>query len=586
MIPRKIIFFVGLCLGAAAVGSIVHAEAGNPASDQAPTAAPAPTTPAMGHALRKIVLTESIDVAQTFVPPADSGFVVLSPGLASIDLGELSKPLAAGENRIVEEGLLAAIAQVIENFLRQNNRPQASAIIPSQNIAAGVLRVVVQLGPTLVELAEKAQTTPWKIRNINVQGTHWFSESLLRQKLRIEQGGIVKWADLDQALNWTNNSPFRRVRVKLDPVPNSSEADLTVAVQDALPLRLSTSYDNAGNDILGQSHFIASASYANLWGLDHQVSYQYITTEKAGVFQGHGFDYRVPLPWRHYVQLSASYLHAQPEILNGLFKQDGRTLTTDLRYTVPLRRGSSQIDTYAAMSFKQTNNSLTWDPHANPFELPGVTADIFQLTLGASTVRRDKQGAWGFGANLTLSPGKVNSRNSEAAFNATRPGATPRYVFGNFSIQRLLNIKNGWNLSSRAVVQLANNNLMPSEQMTIGGGTSVRGFRENVFAGDQAFVFTTDLLAPALTQSLPQISKTRGPLETRFLVFYDAASSRSRYAFDTDPKRKPLASAGVGVRMSLATNFSLNADYGWQLTRLPFQVEEHARAHIKVILAY
>ena len=122
--------------------------------------------------------------------------------------------------------------------------------------------------------------------------------------------------------------------------------------------------------------------------------------------------------------------------------------------------------------------------------------------------------------------------------------------------------------------------------MTIGGGTSVRGFRENVFAGDQAFVFTTDLLAPALTQSLPQISKTRGPLETRFLVFYDAASSRSRYAFDTDPKRKPLASAGVGVRMSLATNFSLNADYGWQLTRLPFQVEEHARAHIKVILAY
>ncbi len=582
MISMKGIFIVGLCLCAYATGSLAHAQA----SDPAPAGAPAPTTPTTGHALRKIVLTENIDVAQTFVPPADSGFVARSPGLDSIDLGELSKRLAAGENRIVEEGLLAAIAQVIENFLRQSNRPQAIAIIPSQNIGAGVLRVIVQLGPTMTELAEKAQTTPWKIRNINVQGTHWFSESLLRQKLRIEQGGIVKWADLDQALNWTNNNPFRRVRVKLDPIPNTSEADLTVAVQDALPLRLSASYDNAGNELLGHSHFIASASYANLWGMDHQVSYQYITTEKTRVYQGHGFDYRVPLPWRHYVQLSASYLHAQPEILNGLFKQDGKTLTTDLRYTMPLRGGLNPIDTYAALSFKQTNNTLTWDPHANAIEFPGVTADIFQLTLGASAVRRDQRGAWGFGANLTLSPGRVNSRNSEAVFNETRPGATPRYVFGNFSIQRLLNLKHGWNLSSRGVVQLANSNLMPSEQMTIGGGNSVRGYRENTFAGDQAFVFTTDLLAPPLTHSLPYISKTRGPLETRFLVFYDAANSRSRYAFDTDPKRKPLASTGVGVRMSIATNFSLSADYGWQLTRLPYAVEEHTRGHIKVILAY
>jgi hemolysin activation/secretion protein len=327
-------------------------------------------------------------------------------------------------------------------------------------------------------------------------------------------------------------------------------------------------------------------SYANLWGRDHQASYQYITSNKPHVFKAHGLDYRVPLPWRHYVQLSASYFHAQPELLDGLFLQDGETFTSDLRYTIPLRTGDNPIDVYTAVSFKESNNNLTWDPHFTNIALPGITTDIFQLTTGASAVRRDKYGAWGFGANLTWSPGRVNTRNSELAFQESRAGAEPRYAYASFSVQRLLNLRHGWDLSSRAVLQIADGNLLATEQLSIGGGSSVRGFRENVFAGDEGFVFTTDLLTPALKYQVPRLSQRRGPLETRFLVFYDAANSRSKQSFITDPKRKPLASAGVGVRMSLATNFSLVADYGWQLTRLPYEVAEHSRGHIRVTFAY
>ena len=580
MIFQKKVSLLGLCLGVLATSSGASAEETKPA----PTA-PAPA-PATGHALRKIVVTESIDVARTFVPPPDSGFVVLTPGLSNFDAADLTKRLASGENRIIEEHLLAAIAQVVENFIRHNGYPTATAMVPTQNIAEGIVRLIVELGPTAATIAEQAKTATWKIRAINVQGARWFSESLLRQKLRIEQGGVVRYADLDQAINWTNNNPFRRVRVKLDPVPNTGEADLTIAVQEALPLRLALSYDNAGNEILGESRFTGSVSYANLWGLDHQVSYQFITSNKPDVFKAHGLDYRVPLPWRHYVQLSASYFRAQPEFLDGLFLQEGETITSDLRYTIPLRTGDNPIDVYAALSFKESNNNLTWDPHFSNIALPGTTTDIFQFTTGASAVRRDQRGAWGFGANFTFSPGRVNSRNSEVAFQDSRWGAEPRYMYGSLSVQRLLNLKYGWDLSSRAVLQIADGNLLATEQLSIGGGSSVRGFRENVFAGDQGFVFTTDLLTPVWKKQLPYLSKRRGPLETRFLVFYDAANSQAKQRFEFDPKRKPLASTGVGMRMSLATNFSLVADYGWQLTHLPYEVEEHSRGHIKVTFAY
>lgn len=546
------------------------------------------SAPKKGHLLKKIVLTESVDAAKTFVPPANSGFIVLTPGLAALDGAELTKRLTSGENRIIEERLLAAISLVIESYVRPAGFPNATAVIPTQNIAEGVLRVIVQLGPTAAALAEETKKSSWKIRNINIEGSKWFSESLLREKLRIEQGGIIKYADLDQAINWTNNSPFRRVRVKLDPVPNSGEADLTIAVQDALPLRLAVTYDNAGNETLGQNRFIGSVSYANLWGSDHQVSYQYVTSDQPDIFQGHGFDYRVPLRWRHYVQLSAFYMRARPDLIPafpGLLVQNGKTVTADLRYTVPLRTGNNPIDVYGALTFKDTNNTLTWDPQGFN-EVIGSPVNVFQLTTGASAVWRDKRGAWGFGANFTFSPGGINSRNKKAAFFETRWDTEPCYTYGNFSVQRLFNIKDGWDISARGVLQLSDGNLLPSEQLTIGGGSSVRGFRENLFAGDQAFVLNVDFLTPPWRQPIPYLSKTRGPLETRFLVFYDAASSEAKHPLLSDAPRKPLASTGIGMRMSLATNLSMSADYGWQLTKLPYPVNEHARGHIKVTLAY
>jgi hemolysin activation/secretion protein len=526
---------------------------------------------------------------QNLAAAADSGFVIVSPALASFNQADLNKRLAAGKDRPIEGGILEAIKQVLENFFRMSEYPAATAIVPTQNIDQGDVRVVITLGSQAKTLA----ATEWKIRKINIQGTRWFSESLLRDKLRIEQGGMIRYSDLDSAIGWTNNNPFRRVKVQLDPVPNTSgEADLTVAVQDVFPLRLTASYSNSGNEAVGKNQYVAAVSYGNLWGLDHQVSYQYITTDRPKFFQGHGFDYRVPLPWRHYVQLSASYVLAKPDLFAGFFQQKGETITTDLRYTVPLRSGESPIEAYAALSFKESNNNIAY----GGTQVLGTKTDIFQLTTGASLIRRDKRGIWAFGASITASPGKINSRNTDEAFDAghfdpskdsARFGSNASYLYGSLSVQRLLSIMPGWDVSSRAVFQAAQTNLLPSEELSIGGAASVRGFPENVYQGDHGYLVSTDLLGPSWKQNLPYISKTRGPLETRPLVFFDMGNTGVHEKFATDPKHVPLASAGVGLRMSLATNFSLSADYGWQITYLPFKTEEKPhRGHIKATLAF
>lgn len=523
--------------------------------------------------LRQVLIAEGAEAAQQLRPVPAGGLVVLSPGLGFLKREELAKRLATGENQPMNDRLLAGVAHVIETFIQQES-PFAKVVVPPQEISDGTLRIGVVLG---------------KVGNIQIDGNRWFSDALLREKLKIEKGETLKLSDLDRALSWVNNNPFRRLRVKVDRSAESGEADILVAVQEAFPLRLMASYDNGGNPIIGTQRFTAAASYGNLFGRDHQGSYQFITTEFGpSLFQGHGLDYRIPLPSRHILQVGASYLHAKPEFYGGIFVRDGRNITANLRYTVPLREGDNPIEVFAAFDFKQSNNNLAFGGDI----VDADAADIFQLSIGGSLVKRDKLGGWGFAGTLTASPGGVNSRNQDAAF-ITRLGAEASYVYGNVSVQRALRLPRNGELLTRAVLQYAGQNLLASEQLTVGGSATVRGYPENVFAGENGYVVSSEV------RSRPFLMPTRarGPLDTRFLAFFDAAEVFFRHRYPRidvttgnqvgwdDDGLQAMASAGIGLRMSWASNFSLSADYGWQLKRIS-GLDDHSRGHIRVMFAY
>ena len=524
--------------------------------------------------IRQILVSEGVEQAQQFASKPGAGFVVLAPSLSFLDGKELGKRLAVGEGKPFQEKLVAAIVQVIEVFLKQNDLPAATAILPPQNASDGTLRVAVQLG---------------KIRSIKVEGNRWFSDSLLREKLRIEKGGILRFSELDRAISWTNNNPFRRVRVKIDPVANTGEADLIIAVQEALPLRGQATYDNGGNVIVGRHRMTASATYGNLWGRDHQISYQLITTDKGfRTYAGQGLDYRVPLPWHDQIQLSASYVKLQPSILEGLLTQKGENLTANLRYSHPVRSGDNSAEVFAGVEFKESNNNLLWWDATGTTSTPVLTnkTDVFQFTAGGSSIFRDKRGAWGLGANVNFSPGGLNSRNSDAAFDSSRTFAKARYLYGQVTFQRLLTLYHGWDFTCRGILQMSPKNLLPSEQLFIGGASTVRGFRENVFGGDKGFLLTNELLSPAVSQKLPFLPNARNVLETRFIGFYDVANVNPHLRSSLDQQLVPLASVGLGLRSNLATNVSVTADYGWQITELPYKTAEKSRGHIRVVLAF
>jgi hemolysin activation/secretion protein len=89
-----------------------------------------------------------------------------------------------------------------------------------------------------------------------------------------------------------------------------------------------------------------------------------------------------------------------------------------------------------------------------------------------------------------------------------------------------------------------------------------------------------------LRKALPFLGKNRAPLETRFIAFYDAAQVFYKVRDRSDAILTPLASTGIGVRVTLPVNFTLSADYGWQITHLSYAAPTHSRGHVKVVLAF
>jgi hemolysin activation/secretion protein len=404
---------------------------------------------------------------------------------------------------------------------------------------------------------------------------------------------------LEEAVNWTNANPFRRVKVVVNDLQNEPGlADLVVEVQEQIPFRAAVSYDNTGNEVLGLNRYSSSMQFGNVWGLGHQASYQYTTTDDTRLYQVHSGDYRLPLPWHHYIELAAAYSLAQPSYYNGLFTLKGQNLVTNLRYIAPVEHGALSMEFSGGIDFKQANNNFEWGGAV----VPQLTTknDIFQLSLGATVVRRDPHGAWAIGANVSLSPGDLDTRNSDATFAATRPNGYLRdangnlnpsapigqshYAYGSLNVQRLTKLPADFQVISHGQIQISSANLLGSEQMSIGGQGTVRGYDERISSGDQGYLLSHELQSPEWQTVLSLHGRKLGVMQTRLAAFWDFGKTGFKHSFGAI--EQPLMGAGLGVRSNVSNNFSLAADYGWQLMQTTPQQPDHGRATIKVTMAY
>jgi hemolysin activation/secretion protein len=470
--------------------------------------------------------------------------------------------------------LLSQLRSDLISYGKNHDRPLIDSTTPIIDLKNGEIRITLIIG---------------HYNKLHLKGNYWFSDELLIKKLGIKSGDEIKSSDLDTAFNWANQNPFRQVQLIVDTLGKpQGEADLDVQIQEVFPFKFVVSYSNALNSPLGNSAYSASMQMGNLWGLDHEINYQFSTNNTPKYDQSHSLDYKAPLPWHDVIRFDLAYSLVEPRSLLGYvgLNEVATNVVSDITYTKSIQKGLWTFGESFGLDYKQIHTNLTFGEYVQPI----TNYDVFQIATGGSIMKKDYLGNWNLGANVCVSPGSFNSRNTDIVYGQVssggQTGRVSKYVYGRLVLERDTNLPLGMQWVSRAQIQLSTTNLEGSEEITIGGGSTVRGYNENL-SGDQGWIINQEFRSPNWQTYIPFLRKKSSRIiSTQLLSFIDYGRVSYKHLIPSDIVLPPLMGAGLGLRINLTGHFSFSADLGWRLLKPLYTEDRHMRGSFSGSLAY
>lgn len=496
-------------------------------------------------------------------------------------------------------------------YCRHKNRPVVDVILPEQDLSNGVLQLLFLEGRVKQVLVDNA-------------GKRWFSDKLVLKKVRLKPGDPVDSKLLLDDINWLNNNPFRQVDVLLKQGKKLGESDIQLNVKDRIPVRIYLGYEDSGTALTGKDRVIGGFNWGNAIGFDEVWNYQHSADSAADWMRANSGSVTIPLPWRHTLMFSGSYVEAKADFAGTTYStlgQNARSWQASMRYSVPLPTvGKFTHQLTAGGDFKRSNNSL---------EFGGTTispsfTEILQLEGGYNFSMPDALGQTSAGADVYYSPGNLSYRNTATAFRDLRNGTTAYYTYGRLILERLTRLPYNCSWVLNGSTQVTPNRLMPSEQIGLGGYQTVRGYDERVINGDQGWYVSNEFRLPAFSLPSPfniggwkvgkadeksksdkpgaadtAAAKAAKPEEKakaldqfQLFGFWDHGLISVNQALPSETGNQWLSAVGLGWRYTINPYVSVRFDYGWQLhesgaARISgLKFSEKSRGHLGVLIGF
>ncbi|MEG4485492.1 ShlB/FhaC/HecB family hemolysin secretion/activation protein [Microcoleus sp. D2_18a_B4] len=493
-----------------------------------PTVAPGPRSPVPPTLPNTAIEVQKIQVV---------GSTILSQD----EINALVSPLE-GRSTTLEQ--LKQIADKITEIYLNRGYITSRAVLPPQTITAGVVQIQVIEG---------------KLARIEVEGTKRLHPSYIRSRIRLGAGMPLSTASLEDQLRLLRVDPlFDNVEASLRAGDNEGESILIVRVSEANPFQPSFSIDNYSPPSVGSERLGVSLRHRNITGNgDELAGAYYRSLGDSDVFD---FSYRVPLNAMN----GTLQLRAAPNrnsIVQADFKRfdiSGKSHLFEVSYRQPLRRTPIEEFALSAGFTYQTGRTFV---AGEPFsfgireESKGVTTTS-AIKLGQDYIRRDPQGAWAVRSQFTI---------GTSLFDATEyEGSDPDGQFLSWlgQVQRVQRLNDKHLLILQADLQLSANSLLPSQQFVIGGGQSLRGYRQNVRSGDNGFRVSIEDRITLQRDASGNPKLQLAPFLDAGMV-WNVANNPNTLTDQTF-----LAGLGLGVIWEPIQRVNLRVDYAFPLVRI------------------
>ncbi|MEH1829924.1 MAG: ShlB/FhaC/HecB family hemolysin secretion/activation protein [Nostoc sp.] len=462
--------------------------------------------------------------------------------LNSEQLNSITKPV---EGRSVSLEELRQVADAITQIYLDRGFITSRAILVDQAITNGVVQIRVIEGG---------------VEKIEIQGTKRLNPDYVRSRVALGASKPLSTANLEDQLRLLRTDPLlSNVEASLRTGNEVGQSILVVRVTEADAFDGSVSIDNYSPPSVGSERLGFNASYRNLTGIGDELAAAYYRTTQGGS-NIYDFSYRVPLnAMNGTLQLRTTINNNKvvQEPLNA-FDIRGESQLYEISYRQPLVR-SPREEFALSLGFTVQNGQTFTFAGPTPFGFGPDTEGNSRtrvIKFGQDYVRRDVNGAWALRSLFSLGLG---------SFDATiNPDPVPdgRFFSWLAQVQRVQRLTNDNLLIAQAEVQLTPNGLLPSQQFVIGGGQSLRGYRQNARAGDNGVRFS-------LEDRITLEKDESGNSMVQIAPFFDSGVI---WNVNDNPnqlqKQKFLAGVGLGVLWEPLPNLNMRLDYGLPLINL------------------
>ena len=318
------------------------------------------------------------------------------------------------------------------------------------------------------------------LKNIRVEGTQQLKSYVLN-RLQLSNTEIINTAKIEDKLRLLKqDSLFTDVIATIKPL-NNHEKELVVTVKEAPTVAANVSVDNFSPATVGSERVNVGLNYRNLTGLGDEFSAN-STISNTGGNKLFAVGYQVPLnAMNGSLQLSATLNSTKVtqspfDVLNI----QGEKQIYEIFYRQPLIRSSTEeLALSLGLSIDNGQTFIFDKPTGFGFgpDKDGVSRTSV-VAFRQDYRKSDISGNWFLGSEFKIGTGLFNP--------TTNDSPVPDGYFLNWSgsLQREQRLSDSNSLLVRANAQITSDSLLPSQQFIIGGGQSVRGYRQNARSGD------------------------------------------------------------------------------------------------------
>ena len=460
----------------------------------------------------EIIMNKELQSQVDQLPNKESSFILNSitfKGYTAFTEEELMNLICDRIGTRVTVGDLVGITNMVTEHYQKHGYISSVAYLAPQRVQDGNIVINIMEG---------------KYGNVKVSGNKWNRTSYLNNQFLkdkyIESGSLLNVNDIRESLKELNASGYMQGSISLEDNEESAElTDLELTVKDRFPLDCDFRWDDMGTSATGLHRAVFFAGLYNLTGFGDQL---YSTTTLARHSMGQGVMYSVPLTATKETKLNVGYSYSGASVAGGgLDFLDLESKSHNLFFTLSRRLiKTDNYKLYGDIGFDLRNTETTW--------LGGL--DLYKyrsrnLKINLTNIKDDFYGKWFANVGTSVGLDWFGATNQldfgmEGAYKHSIPSNKGVKVMGNIARIQVLPFRSTGIIQARG--QWASRALLPSERMSFGGMSSIRGYEESFFIKDYGATASAELRFPVpfLRMMLPEKLKFIDD-SIRLAGFYD-----------------------------------------------------------------